>query len=271
MKVGLLGCGAIGAAVVEATVAGEVANADIAGISTRTPARAHEVLDRVDLTDRVPVVDSPAALADEADVVVEAASQAALESHAVSILERGTDLVALSVGALADPALLERVRTGAVSGESRVRVPSGAVVGLDGLSALAASGVTAVSLTGYRPPAMLGPYVDDVETVAECESGTTLFEGSGAEAAEAFPAHMNIAMAVALAAGVDPDAVVVRLVLDHDAPRSRYVVEASGAAGDLTCEVENVTTPTDGDATHLVIDATLATVERLAAPVTVGT
>lgn len=271
MRVGVLGCGAIGGAVVEALAAGAVSNADIAGVSTRTPATAHDLLDRVGLTGEVPVVDSPARLADETDVVLEAASQDAVADHAVSILERGTDLVTLSVGALGDPALLERVRTAAIDGESRLHVPSGAVVGLDGLAALASSGVTDVSLSGYRPPAMLGPYVDDVESVAERESGTTIFEGSGAEAAGAFPAHMNIAMAVALAADVHPDAVAVRLVLDHDAPRSRYVVEASGPAGDLSCTIENVTTPTAGDATRLVIDASLATLERLAAPIAVGT
>lgn len=271
MKVGVLGCGAIGGAVVEALAADDVANARLGGISTRTPETAREVLDRVDAPAEIPLLESPTALADAVDVVVEAASQDAVAANAPSILARGTDLVALSVGALRDPALRERVQSAAQEGESRLRVPSGAVVGLDGLAALRTAGVTDVSLTGYRPPAMLGPYVDDVEAVAARDSGETIFAGSGAEAAEAFPAHMNIAMAVSLAAGVDPDAVAVRLVLDHDAPRSRYVVEASGPAGDLRCEVANVTTPTAGDATHLVIDATLATLERLAAPVVVGT
>jgi aspartate dehydrogenase len=271
VNVGVLGCGAIGGAVVEGLVAGDVGNANVAGIATRTPATAHEVLDRLDHTGGVPVVDSPEALVDDADVVVEAASQAAVADHAVSILECGTDFVALSVGALSDSALLERVRSAATAGGSRFRVPSGAVVGLDGVAALSPSGITDVSLTAYRPPAMLGAYVDDLDAVAERETGTTVFEGSAAAAAEAFPAHMNIAMAVALAADVDPETVGVRLVLDHDAPRSRYVVEASGPAGDLSCEIENVTTPTPGDATHLVIDATLATLERLAAPIAVGT
>lgn len=271
MKVGVLGCGAIGGAIVEALADRDVANADIAGVSTRTPRSAREVLTRADPTDEVAIVDSPATLAGSVDVVIEAASQGALRDHAVPILERGTDLVALSVGALGDPALLERVQTAASAGDSRLRVPSGAVAGLDGLAALTVSEVTEISLTGHRPPAMLGPYVDDVEAVAERDSGTTIFEGSGAEAAEAFPAHMNIAMAVALAAGVDPEAVAVRIVLEHEAPRSRYTVTASGPAGDLTCEVENVTTPSAGDATQLVIDATLATLERLEAPVIVGT
>lgn len=271
MRVGLLGCGAIGSAVGAAIIEGRVAEAALSGIHTRTPERADAFLDRTDSTGVVPVVDEAGALAADADVVVEAANQAAIADYAVDTLSAGCDLVALSVGALRDVDLHQRVRASARANGARVFVPSGAVAGLDGVAALAKGSLEAVSLVGRRPPEMLGPYVDDVDALADEDSGTVLFEGTAAEAAGAFPAHMNIAVALALVAGLPPSDVAVELVLDHGAPRSIYTVEANGDGGTVSTTIENVATPTPGDATHLVVQSTVATLDRMAAPVVVGT
>lgn len=219
----------------------------------------------------VTLVDEPGTLAADADVIVEAASQDAVDNHTVTILESGSDLVALSVGAFRDVDFHERVRTIADANDARVRVPSGAVAGLDGVAALATESLESVSLTGRRPPAMLGPYVDDVASLTEEDSGTILFDGTAAEAAAAFPAHMNIAVAIALVADLEPTDVEVQLILDHEAPRSIYIIEAAGPAGTVSTTIENVTTPTQGDATYLVIQSTIATLDRMTRKVVVGT
>ncbi|MFB6309582.1 MAG: aspartate dehydrogenase domain-containing protein [Salinirussus sp.] len=271
VHVGVLGCGTIGSAVATAILEGAVDHTTLSAIHTRTPDRAAELLDRLDATSEVQIVDGPGVLARRADVVVEAASQTAFADAAVPVLESGTDLVALSVGALRDERRHERVRTVARETNSVIRVPSGAVAGLDGVAALATSDLDSVSLVGRRPPAVLGPYVDDADALDDMDSGTVIFDGTAAEAAAAFPAHMNIAVAVSLAADLPPTAVEVRLILDHEAPRSIYTVEADGDAGHVRTTVENVTTPTPGDATHLVIQSTIATIERLGAPIVVGT
>ena len=69
-------------------------------------------------------------------VVAEVAGQQAVAEHGPEVLRRGFDLLVISIGALAEPALLERLKTAARDGKSRMLLPAGtrrgAVVGPDG-------------------------------------------------------------------------------------------------------------------------------------------
>ena len=89
-------------------------------------------------------------LLDRADVVVEAATQAALVELAPSILEAGRDLVVLSVGALLDhPEWVER----AAARGGRIHAPSAAIAGLDGLKGAAVDGhLDTVVMETRKPP-----------------------------------------------------------------------------------------------------------------------
>ena len=67
------------------------------------------------------------------DVLVEAASVAAVRDYAEAVLEAGKDLIVLSVGALAEPGFRQRLEAVATRGGRTIRIPSGALFGLDNL------------------------------------------------------------------------------------------------------------------------------------------
>src|SRR4051812_8958101 len=56
----------------------------------------------------------------EPDIVVEAAAQAAARQYAVPLLERGVDIMLMSVGALADPDVLNSITEAARRSGRRV-------------------------------------------------------------------------------------------------------------------------------------------------------
>lgn len=272
LDIGLLGCGTIGSGVAEAVAAGRVPDARLAALHNRTTATADDLAAELDAGAQV--VEDPVALADHADVVVEAASHDAVREAAAPILESGTDMVVLSVGAFGDPDLFATAREAADEGGARIHVPSGALAGLDAVSAAGGESVDSVSLTTTRPPEKLKgtAYVEDLDVDLDgLSEDRTVFDGTAREAVAAFPEHINVAMALSLAAGVDPGDVRVRIVAspDPETPYSVQRVRLSGDTGTIEAEARNHEIP-GGGASWLVVSSTVEKLRGLTATLDVG-
>ncbi|MFC6878883.1 MULTISPECIES: aspartate dehydrogenase domain-containing protein [Actinomadura] len=254
LRVGVLGHGAIGAKVAGLLRRGEVPGAELAGVAVRgdapVPMRARGVRELVGAS----------------DVVVEAAGQRALWDHGAEILDAGRDLVAVSVGALADDGLfrgLTRPRAG------RLLVCQGALGGLDVVRAAALGGpLTCVRLTSSKPPASLvQPWMDDglaarLRALRPGDEPVAVHDGSAREAATRFPRNANVAATLALAAG-DWSAVRVRLVADPAAVLTRHVVEFRGRVGEYRFELANHPDPGNPATSGLVAYAVARTLADL--------
>ncbi|HRZ16951.1 MAG TPA: DUF108 domain-containing protein, partial [Candidatus Hydrogenedentes bacterium] len=94
-----------------------------------------------------------------------------------------------------------------------VRMPSGAICGLDGIRAAMQAGVDEVTLTTRKPPRGLAgaPYlVERGITLDGLTEPHVVFEGSALDAVRAFPANVNVAAALSLA-GIGPERTTVRV------------------------------------------------------------
>jgi aspartate dehydrogenase len=226
VRAGLIGLGAIGRGI--ARLARSSGRVEIVGVLVRDPSR-----DRG--PDAPPVVTSLSELLDRPpEVIVEGAGHAALREYGPEILRSGCDLIALSVGALADPELLARIEAAARDGGSRMRVASGAIAGLDAISSAAVGGLARVRHTLSKPArTLLGA------AGADLRESRVLYEGSAREGVAKFPESANVVAAVSLA-GLGFDRTELRVVADPALERNRHVVEAQGAFGELRIEVSNV-------------------------------
>ncbi|PYM68646.1 MAG: aspartate dehydrogenase, partial [Candidatus Rokuibacteriota bacterium] len=119
LKVGIVGMGVIGTHIARAVDEG-IPGVALAGVTVRSPAKAAGFT-------ALPL-DS---LIRESDLVVEAATQAALRDFAPSVLGAGKHLMVLSVGCLVGT--LEEWAHLAEKHGCRILVPSGAIAGLDGM------------------------------------------------------------------------------------------------------------------------------------------
>src|SRR5438128_3669180 len=139
MRVGIVGLGTIGQALATAIDRGEVA-AQLTAVHSRTVEKAQAFARTLC---HVPEVVDIAGVVARCDLVIEAATQAALTAMAPAILEAGKHLMVLSVGAMLEhpewPTLAARHG-------GRLYVPSGAIVGLDGLKGACAGRVDAVTI-----------------------------------------------------------------------------------------------------------------------------
>jgi aspartate dehydrogenase len=263
-RLGILGLGAIGRPVAQALTAG-LPGLTLIGVTSRDAGRARAFL--ADLPGAPPLLGF-GELLERADLIVEAATQAALVELAPVILEAGRDLVVLSVGALLDhPEWVEQ----AAARSARIHAPSAAIAGLDGLKGAAVDGhLGSVVMETRKPPRGLAgaPGVAGVDLDA-IETPMLVFEGTAREACRAFPANVNVVAAVSLA-GLGPDRTRIRIHADPTIERNRHVVTAEGAFGRLRIEIENVPSenPRTGKLSYL---STIAYLRDLGAPLRVGT
>lgn len=198
----------------------------------------------------------------EAQLVIEAASQEALRQLAPRALGRGLPLIALSVGALGDAAFYDEVVKLARERGGRLHVPSGALGSLDVIRAALEGGLDEVTLVTAKPPAGFG--------LTDVREPRVLYEGPAREAVKLYPKNVNVAAALALA-GLGFERTRVRIVADPSLRVNTHTVVAKGAFGELTCRVENRPSPDNPASSHLASLSALALVRRLMAPVTVGT
>jgi aspartate dehydrogenase len=149
-------------------------------------------------------------LADLADVVVECAPAAVYDAVARPAVERGRILITMSSGALlARPDLIDRAKqTGA-----RIIVPSGGVLGFDGLMGAREGEITDVRLVTRKPPKSFAgaPYLEAQNiSVDELTKPLLIFDGNARDAAAAFPANANVAASLCLA-GIGPERTMVEM------------------------------------------------------------
>ncbi len=265
LKVGIVGAGVIGRTVAEAIDRGEV-RAELAGLASRIADRARALATA--LACRPPVLELDA-LIGRADLVLEAAGAKALEAIAPRTLERGKDLMVMSGGALLgreDWFALAEARG------ARIFVPSGAIVGLDGVKAACAGPVRSVTIESRKPPAGLAgsPYVVehgiDLEALTE---ETLIFEGTALEACKAFPANVNVSAALSLA-GLGPQRTRVKVFCVPGGRFNMHDIVVEGHFGFLRTHIENIPTenPRTGRLSGL---SAVAMLKGLTATLRVGT
>ena len=260
------GLGAIGMAVARAVDQGAVTGIRLAAVSASDLQRAKT---RVAEFSSPPKVASIEALAQLADVIVECAPARVFLNVAKPAIALGRCLMPLSVGALLEhPELMDEAReTGA-----RIIVPTGALIGLDAVRAMAVGTIDSVRLETRKPPAGLAgaPYlVENHISVENLEAAKCVFTGSARDAARGFPANVNVAAALALA-GVGPDKTEVEIWADPALDRNVQTVTISSDSGEATMTMKNIPTDENPRTGRVVANSVIATLARLTAPLVAG-
>ncbi len=264
--VGIAGLGAIGMRVARWIDDGVLENGQLAAVSARDLERARL---RVADFKSPPVVVPLASLADTADVVVECAPAAVFAELAGRVIETGKVLMPLSVGALLEHMdLIERAReTGA-----RILVPTGALIGLDTVRAMAVGTIHEVRLETRKPPAGLAgaPFLieNDIDVTGLVEP-LRVFAGNAREAARAFPANVNVAAALALA-GVGPERTRVEVWADPGLDRNQQSVTISSDSGEAVMTMRNIPSSENPRTGRIVANSVIAALKRFEEPLISG-
>ncbi len=267
LNVAIAGLGAIGLRLANMIDTGAVQGVRLSAVSARDLARAEQ---RVASLKDPPHVMTLRELPAHANIIVECAPASVFTEIAKPAIEQGRTFMPLSVGALLDHMDLvdEAVHTGA-----RIIVPTGALIGLDTVRAMAVGEIEEVRLETRKPPAGLegAPYLEkngiDVSNLTEAKR---VFQGNARAAAKAFPANVNVAAALALA-GVGPERTKVEVWADPGVNRNHQTVTIRSDSGEATMTIANIPSAENPRTGRVVAQSVIAALRRFTAPMTAGT
>ena len=151
-------------------------------------------------------------------------------------------------------------------------VPTGALIGLDAVTAAAVGHIHSVRMVTRKPIRGLAgaPYL--LEHNIEIERITEplrIFDGTAREAARGFPANVNVAVALSLA-GIGPDLTRVEIWADPSVTRNTHSIEVESDSARFSMSIENI--PSENPKTGLITAlSVVACLRKLRAPLRVGT
>ncbi len=264
-RVAIAGLGTVGLKVVEALDAG-IEGCELAAVSANDKARAaHRLPARLAGTPVVDIKD----LEPLADIVIESAPSNLLPDICIPFLEAGKIAIVLSVGALLEhPELVETAKKNG----GQIIVPSGALLGLDAVSAAAEGEIKSVRMVTRKPVKGLqgAPFLTQNRiSISDIEKPLLLFSGSPREAIKGFPANLNVAVALSLA-GIGPDRTTLEIWADPGIDRNTHRIEVESDSARFSMSIENIPTenPKTGRITALSV---IASLRKIGAPLRVGT
>jgi aspartate dehydrogenase len=226
-------------------------------------------VDKVSVGDH-PVVQSwPALQALGPELIVECAGHSAVAAYAAPVLDAGIDLILVSTGSLADAALWQKVKAAAERSTAQLKLPAGALPGVDALAAGRLAGLTKVSLRSSKPPrAWSGTPAEKTHDLAKIASPTVIFSGNAREAALAFPKNANVAATAALA-GMGFEATTITLVADPGVSQNVHHFEAEGAFGKLVLEINANPSPDNPKTSHMAALSIMRVLENEATAIVI--
>jgi aspartate dehydrogenase len=256
----VIGCGAIGTTIARAVES--IPNIETVYLTDRSQecaARLQEKLTKVRyIPDIVPILS-------DIRLVVEAASQDAARYYVPLALSAGVDVLMMSVGVLHDETFQDDIFRLAKRKGGKVYVPSGAVGGIDALSAARLEEIDEVTLTTTKPPSAFeeNEYLSSKGVIpSDIRIRTQLFEGPAKEAVRYFPQNINVAATIALA-GVGFEKTQIRRVCDPQVKTNEHHLRAKGKFGELDVVTRNVPSPRNPKTSYLAALSAISAIKKI--------
>jgi aspartate dehydrogenase len=264
-RVAIAGLGPIGSRLAKALDQG-IEGLELVAVSAQNIDKHRDWLDKLK---KPPAALPIEALADAADIIVECAPSKLVRAIVAPVVSRGKTAVVLSAGALLendDLIALAKAHGG------QIVVPTGALIGLDAVTAAAVGTIHSVRMTTRKPVRGLvgAPYlIEHKIDLGAIKEPLKIFEGTAREAAKGFPANLNVAVALSLA-GIGADRTKVEIWADPTVTRNTHRIEVDSDSARFSMTIENV--PSENPKTGLITAlSVIACLRKLNAPLRIGT
>ncbi|MDP1852713.1 MAG: aspartate dehydrogenase [Candidatus Omnitrophota bacterium] len=259
LKIGIVGCGAIGSRIAKAITKDFSSYAKLVALCDIDKNKAEKLKNK--LKDKKIGICSLDRLIRLSDLVVESASVGISAQLAEKVISQGKDILVMSTGGLLEREdLLQKARKKNAS----IYFPSGGICGLDGLKAAAISKIKKITLTTRKPVKSLPDYFSNIK------KETLIFKGNACEAVRKFPQNINVAATLSLA-GLGAKRTFVRIIASPGIDRNIHEVEIESEAGRIFTRTENVPSPDNPKTSYLASLSAIATLKQIFDAVKIGT
>lgn len=267
MNICIIGCGSIGK-----TLARSVIDMDEISTISFIERKRKKVESLEKEFSKVRYVDNFEDILEDCQLVIETASQSAVKEYIPKALEKGINVLVMSVGAFVDEDLRDKSRILAKQNQCKIFFPSGAVCGIDGLGAMAMDEIEEVILMSYKSPnALKGlKYFKkqgiDLDKITRPE---VVYDGFAKDAILHFPKNINVAATISLV-GLGFERTRVKIVVDPKATRNTHRVIVKGRSGEIECWARNLPFPENPRTSYLAALSVISAVKKIIGSVWVG-
>ena len=271
IRIGLLGCGAIGTQIALAVDSGKIP-AVITHVYDCSKEASAALVDK--LQNKPEIVENSHLLSSyPVNIVVEAASQDAVRDVGLSVLQNKRDLMIMSVGALLDESIYDILSDACKDFKKRIILPSGAIAGLDGIKSIKDEIDSSSLTTTKHPDSLRGAkfFENSKVSLDSITSATTIFEGTAKDAVSLFPANINVAALLSLT-GIGSKRTVVKIVADPNTTKNTHHINVKGKFGEMTFTIANCPDPNNPKTSRLAILSAIETLRQYCTEdITIGT
>ncbi len=265
VRVGIIGCGAIGSGVAKAVVK-EFNKKCVLSALFDIDAQKAAALSKKLLRKNI-AKSSIAGLIKSSDIIVEAVAYNRTKELIRSFLNAGKDVLVMSTGQILDGKNLFALarRRGC-----RLLLPSGAIAGLDALKAVKKD-IKTITLTTRKP-------FKGLEEAIRKQGGNkkipmtktvVLFDGHVSEAIRLFPSNINVAATIALATE-SFSKLRIRIITSPEYKTNSHEIEAFGHFGHIHTKTENVACPDNPKTSYLAILSAIQALRQYVDVVQIG-
>ncbi len=270
MKIGIVGCGAIGTSLAKTIVSDFASQARLVSLYDIDKNKSLGLAKKLKVNEAIvtPKLDY---LIEKADLVIEAADARSCLSIAKSVLNKGRDIIIMSVGGAV--AHINQLRNLALKNQSKIYIPSGAICGIDALMAASQKKIKKIILTTRKNPKSFG----DIDYIRQkgirldkIRKDIILFSGNARQAIKLFPQNINVAATLSIA-GIGQAGTQVKIIASPKVKRNIHEIYIESDAGRISTRVENLVHPDNPKTSFLAVLSAIATLRQILDPVRVGT
>ena len=270
LKIGIVGCGAIGSSLAKAISKDFSKTAKLVALFDSENEKARDLSIRVGRSYKLTSA-SLRELINKSELVIESSSAKSSFEIAKEALTRSRDIMIMSVGGVIGR--LKQLTVIARDHNSKVYIPSGAISGVDALKAIAINEIKKVTLTTRKNPASFKgvEYVNKKGIILnKIKKDTLLFSGSAKDAVKLFPQNVNVAGILSLA-GIGEEKTRVKIIASADTKKNIHEIEIESKAAKVFTRTENILHPDNPKTSYLAVLSAIATLKQILEPVKIGT
>ena len=161
----------------------------------------------------------------------------------------------------------------AMKKKRKLYIPSGAVVGIDGVKAASIGKIEEVTLTTIKNPKSIAqtPFLKKKGIdLKKINRKTVLYEGYAKEAVRYFSTNINVAATLSYA-GIGPRKTKVRLIADPKVKENIHEIRVKGNFGEIVTRAKNLPSPQNPKTSYLAVLSAIRTLKKILEPVQLGT
>ncbi|MFA5060216.1 MAG: aspartate dehydrogenase [Candidatus Omnitrophota bacterium] len=268
LRVGIVGCGAIGSRIAKSIsqeLKSDCALSALFDIDTEKSKKLSAKFSAKNLIKK-----NLSDLIRSCDLVVEAVTSTETQKIVSDVLRAKKHVLAMSVGKLL---YADKLFALARKNKCALLLPSGAIAGLDAIKAASLRNISSVVLTTRKPPVGFAnsAYIIkkniDLNAIA-CE--TVLFDGHVDDAVHWFPKNINVAATLAIASNCK-EKVRVRILTSPEFKLNSHEIEVIGDFGRMVSRTDNVVCPDNPKTSYLAVLSAIQTLKQFFNTVKIGT